>query len=380
MQTFVAIGNVIILNGIKNMRKGICDAKRCFALDKFEKIVTDRVVNELNKRGIKQVQLIDLCESAGMKISQPDISKIYSGKKTLNLHQFAVICKVLKMPMESFTWLGEDGGREDFCNPNNSKTLHDTGNELKCYVGKYYFYYLSTASGEDKILKGELFVREKEEYYTLKLCLDTGVSDRQGEEIFKEYAGRIIVSSSLGAAYLMLKSELIGEICMVCIRHRRYSIKDMECRVGLALTMSAGEEKIPTVHRCLLLRDDIAGEQLEDLRPWMNLIHADISIEKDRLISVLEEEEKKYPQYTRQLNSLKEASVSKEIIELSVDNIRRQLPMKRTELMGFLSLLHRNSRSVKNYKVSQSDDIRFYEEMESLKESVRAEVPGVRSG
>lgn len=52
-------------------------------MNKFDREITDKVVGELHKRKIKQVQLIDLCKKEGMIISQPDVSKIYSGKKRL---------------------------------------------------------------------------------------------------------------------------------------------------------------------------------------------------------------------------------------------------------------------------------------------------------
>lgn len=337
-------------------------------MDKFEKEITEKVVNELKKRKIKQIQLIRLCREAGVAISQPDISKLYSGKKALNMHQFAVICKVLKMPMETFVWTDSERRREDFCSLSHSSMLHDAGRELAYYAGKYYFYYLSTASGEDKILKGELLIEEKGGFYVSNLILDTGAADRQGTKIFKKYVGRILVSSSLGAAYLIFKNEAIGEICTVCFRHRKYSVKSLECRVGLALTMSAGEEKVPTAHRCLLLYEEISEDQIDELRPWLNLIHDNISIEKDTLQRFLEEEIKRNPQYERQIRYIGETAAVREIAELSIENLHRQLPLDRSSYMGFLSSLYRKACLVRNYKVTQSDDVRFFELINSIHE------------
>lgn len=53
-------------------------------MDDFEKKVTSRVVYKLKNRGIKQIELINRCNSIGMSISQSDVSKIYSEKKALS--------------------------------------------------------------------------------------------------------------------------------------------------------------------------------------------------------------------------------------------------------------------------------------------------------
>lgn len=53
-------------------------------MDDFKKKVTSRVVCELKNRGIKQIELINRCNSIEMSISQPDVSIIYSEKKTLS--------------------------------------------------------------------------------------------------------------------------------------------------------------------------------------------------------------------------------------------------------------------------------------------------------
>lgn len=132
-----------------------------------------------------------------MPISQSDMSKIFSGKKVPNLYQCAAVCKALNMSMDFLVW-GEDGHREDFCDTHNAETLHDTGRELKWYLGEYSFYYLSTASSEDKILKGELTIEQGKEFCIARMIINIDKRNEQGEWVYKEYSGRILVSSSLG--------------------------------------------------------------------------------------------------------------------------------------------------------------------------------------
>ena len=333
----------------------------------FEKQLTERVVSELKKRKIKQIQLLTLCKEIGMPISQPDISKIYSQRKALNIYQLSAVCKALKMPVDYFVW-GEDRHREDFCDTHNSKTLHDSGTELECYAGRYYFYYLSTAAGEDKILKGKLAITEDEDFGKAYLDLNTGEKDREGKRIIKKYSGRILVSSTLGGAYLIFKNESIGEICMVCLRHRNYSVKDVECRIGLALVMGAGESKEPTVHRTLLIRQELADEQLEELRPWLCLIHDNICIERDNLRVLLERERELYPEYGNQIIRIGDYT-SRDMVTFSSEALRRQLRMGRKEFVDFLSVMYQRADIEKNYKISQSDDILLYEKLETFRES-----------
>lgn len=332
----------------------------------FEKEITERVVSELKKRKIKQVQLLTLCKKIDMPISQPDISKLYSGKKEFNLYQLSAVCKALKMPMDYFVW-EEDKHREDFCDTHNSKFLHDSGTELECYAGRYHFYYLSTAAGEDKILKGKLNIVEDEDFMRACLDLDTGEKDREGKRIIKKYSGRILVSSALGAAYLIFKNESIGEICMVCLRHRNYSVKDMECRIGLALVMGAGESKEPTVHRSLLIRQELDDEQLEELRPWLHLIYDNICIERDNLNALLVKGKELYPEYGNQIIRIGDYT-SGDMVSFSVEGLRRQLRMGRKEFVDFLSMLYQKADVEKNYKISQADDIQLYEKLEMIKE------------
>lgn len=336
------------------------------AMENFDSIIAGRIANELNKRRIRQVELLALCKKIGMPVSQPDISRIYAGKKTLSLYQCAALCKVLNMPMDFLVW-GEDKSRVDFCDPHGAEGLHDEGRELKWYLGEYYFYYLSTASGEDKILKGKLNIEQENEFCSLTMLLNTGVKDMRGEWICKEYSGRILVSSALGVAYLILKSEAIGEICMLCFRHRNYSIQDMECRIGLVLTASAGESKEPTVHKSLLVRCPLSDEQSEALRPWLKLSGDTIRIEKKFLCKVLKQAQERYPAYEDQLVRIGSQAVSREVVDLSVEMLRRQLTMKREEFVEFVSLLYEEAEISQNYKISSSDDIRLYEKVGSIR-------------
>lgn len=121
----------------------------------FEADVTSKVVREINRRGIKQSQLLKLCEEAGMPVSQPDMSKIFCGKKAMNLYQLASVCKATGISADSFLYQKKQDN-EDFFDFHDSEQLFSSGKLLDCYRGRFHLYYLSTAIGEERMLHGIL--------------------------------------------------------------------------------------------------------------------------------------------------------------------------------------------------------------------------------
>lgn len=327
--------------------------------NKIENRITERVIMELHNKNIKQSQLLRSCKEIGIDISQASISKIYSGKKKLNLSELAAISKIVGKSMDYFVWGNKI--REDFCDPHDSEALHESGEEIKHYEGEFHFYFLSTAEAEDKILHGILHVEEEQGLYSLKLSLHTGEKDTHKIQIIKEYDGRILVSTKLGGAYLMFKSEFLGEMSFVCLRHRSYTVKSVECRVGIALTMSAGEVKEPVVHRCLLTRVELEKEKIERLRPWLHLISDLIRIEKSKGERLVKELEERYPEHEEEIRLVARTAVQKEYLEFDIGILRRQLSIERQEMLEVLTDLYNKSDEAKNYMISSADDIRMYE-------------------
>ncbi len=335
-------------------------------MNDFDYTISQRIKSELEKRNLKQCQLVAKCTEIGMPIAQSDISKICSGKKSLSAYQLASISIVLNLPMDFFV-SGENRLREDFCNPHDSDTLHDgnkSNKEMACYVGDFHMYYLSTAEDEDKILHGILHVEEEGEFYGLRLDLDTGVKDISDKTIIKSYVGRILVSDSLGAAYLILKNEIIGEVCMVCIRHRSYNTKQAECRMGLGLTVSAGDVKVPTVHKVLLVREELSNQALGNICPFMKMAGNDIYIDVEKFEKLLAEMEKENPDKSEEISRLLNYAVKKSFYDVSVDILRKQTSLNREEFAYFVARIYQEAECAINYKIASSDDLRVYESVQ----------------
>lgn len=329
----------------------------------FEADVTSRVVQEINRRGIKQSQLLKLCEEAGMPVSQPDMSKIFCGKKAMNLYQLASVCKATGISADSILYQNKQDN-EDFFDFHDSEQLFSSGKLLDCYRGRFHLYYLSTAIGEERMLHGILDVQGEEAFFLLNFLLNVGEDDTQ--KLTKKYCGRIAVSLRLGAAYLILKSEEIGELSMICLRHRNYSIREVECRAGLVLTMSAGEAKSPVAHRCLLVREKLNTETLEELRPWLQMIGEDIRVEKGKLERLSVELQREFSEYADELERIQRLAAKKEYLEFDVEMLRRQLSMNRKDFSEFLSKLYSAASAPRNYRITQTDDIRIYEKVSEL--------------
>lgn len=325
--------------------------------DEFKIKITERVIEELKNVGLTQNEFLRLCDNIGISISQSSLSKIYAGGKIPNLAEMTAISKVVGKSIDYFMW-GDDC-KEDFCETHNS-VLHNSGEELEIYKGIYNLYYISTAVGENKLLHGILNVQEGQGVFCLELGIHTGETDKEGNRIIKQYVGRILTCSRLGAAYLIFKSESIGEMCMICLRHRSYSTMEVaECRVGLALTISAGEKKEPVVHRCVLIREELDKERIEKLRPWLNMINDDIRIEKNKWERLIEDLKKRYNGQVEEIEKMEKYALHKEYMELDAGVLQKQLSTGQ-QALEFLSELYKIADNEKNYIILSDDDIRVY--------------------
>lgn len=372
--------HIFILIGIK-----ICRSESGDPVKEFEKEIAGRILEEMKKRGMKQTQFISHCAELGIKISQPDISKILSGKKAPNLYQLAAFGRGLGVSTD-YLLFGHETVREDFCDPHYSEYLSDgsSGKVGSEYEGTFQLIFISTAQAEDKLLQGILTISKEQRVYVAKLKLDTGEQDFQGERLYKEYSGRFLVSSSMGAAYILLKSEKIGEISMICVRHRNYLLKEVECRLGLFLTASAGDVKEPVAGRVLLFRNtliDRVDELMNRLRPWLYLTDDVIKIEKDK--KIMQEWPDDLMEFKDEFGQILERWQPQCYYELSAEMLRRQLSMNRQQFVSFLGWLYENSEIAANVRITNAEDLKAYEGIRSLKNvkiSEGDEGPGRRKG
>lgn len=326
----------------------------------FDDEVSERLRLIINQKGIKQSSLLLKCKKVNMPLSQPDISKIYGGKR-LSLYQASAICKAIDISLDKLVGTGAD--KEDFCDTSQSVKLLSVpkSDEFNCYLGDFYTYFLSTAEGEHKIIEGFLSISEETGYYKARMAIGTGIRDYAGKEIQKSYQGRLIISISLGSAYLIFKSEELGEICAVDLRHRLFNIKQVECRMGLCLTTCAGEEKIPAVHKILFVRNRLTKEGLQQIEPWLKLYENTVWIEKSKFESLIAEFSRSMPEYQEELHHMLKTGICRSYYSVSSDFVRKQLSMGKEQYIQVLTALYANALLENNIKISQNEDNKVFE-------------------
>lgn len=260
-------------------------------VEKIEKEQMNRrilmeIKRTMEKSNIKQKDLLNLCKEKGYNISQPELSRILANKVVLTLYPCLAICDVLGIDILRIQHPEKKNkfelSKEMFVTDPNRP-------ELENYLGGYEVLFYTTDVRENKLLNGrlELTSKGKEEYAYCSAAfkLDTKDTDMRGEPIYKRYQGQFLVSPQMGVGYLFLVNNKVGEICTVEFRHRTFFFKQVECRLGLVLTTSTGEKKVPAVHKMVIYRGRLEQTQEEELVHMLKLdnteMHVDAAVLKN---------------------------------------------------------------------------------------------------
>lgn len=99
----------------------------------------------------------------------------------------------------------------------------------------------------------------------------------------KLYEGEVIISQRLGVAYCVLVNELTGELNVIEFRHRSFFVNEVECRMGLALTTSADESKLPVTQKIFMTRKPITERFAQAVRLFLKFTEDEILITKKDL-------------------------------------------------------------------------------------------------
>lgn len=331
----------------------------------FEDAVWIRMKELIKEKGIKQSQLVQKCKEIGMPVTQPELSKLYSGTKKINLYELTAISKALGVPVDFFV---SDfvSGQEDLLYSRESKKLISQANDeaFLSYFGEYYIYYNTTAEQEDKVQCGKMVIsKEKEGYCKVELSIHTGAYQGK-KELVKKYKGRMVLTALLSGAYIVLKSDSIGELCFMVMRHRTFTVKQITCRMALCLTIGAGESKLPTSHRMLISRNKLLDEQIQIIQPYFDLYGNVIRIEKNKVKELedgLEAEAEK-----EELRALWRVLPEKQYYEISVELLRRHLHLDREKFAVFIASLLKLADTEPYSKIYEADDNLTYAIIENL--------------
>ena len=306
---------------------------------KFLEEIRLRISSIIKEKHISQSALVEMCQNSGFDITQPEVSRLINGKGTITLYQAIAFSKVLNIPLEKFT-------EETYEQPlvqleiSGNKFLTDpaSAKEFQCLLGKYYVAFHSTASDEDKILEGELVFTESA---AQKVCLaffklDTGDRDNLGNALYKNYQGQLLIARSVDTAYCLLASEEIGEICMIEFRYRNFQMRKLDCRLGLVLTVSAGDLKQPSVHKLFFSRSPMNRQEKNTIIQMLRLDAGRFLVSKQTLVGIQEE----YPSFSSICHELLGRSC-KEYVEVNESLIEMNTYLNRKEMIEFVSLVRK---------------------------------------
>lgn len=323
--------------------------------EEFEHTIWCRIETLIEERKVKQSQLVQLCKEIGMPVTQPELSKLYSRNKKINIYELTAISKALGVSVDFFV-SGVAYHKNSLPNGNvPGKLLCRADDEaFSSYFGDYYIYYNATTEQEDSIQCGKMTIYEDEEgYCKVELTINVGIYLNQ-EKIVKKYEGHMLITTLLSGAYIIVRNDSIGELCFMIMRYRPFTVKQVECRILLCLTIGAGESKLPTVHRMLISRNELSAEQIRDSRSYLNLYGNAIRIEKNKALELKEalDEGAEKQALENLLNLLPE----RQYYEVSIELLRRHLHLDREKFAVFIANLLSLAETEPYLKIRETDD------------------------
>lgn len=335
------------------------------AVKGYYKLVAQRIHNAMRRKDISQSLLLKKCAENGYVISQSTLSKILQGTTAISLINAVQICRVLKediadmLSVDERDVIREGSGSMELDSP--SQLIYRGDHPVfRAYLGKYHCYFFSTISNEDKIIHGilELKATESGSRCIATMILETGKKDEDGEPIQKSYEGDLVISTAMNAAYCTLVSKKIGEICYFIFRYSQINYEKLICRLAIAITVSAGDNRLPTAHRMLISKKEL-GNILDDyLSGQLHLNGSDILLEPENV--KLMREDPNMPQWFKD-------NFDKFISETALQYYRAQELIVRAshapkeDKNAFICLLRKYSSAPKYTKIGIKADEFVYE-------------------
>lgn len=229
------------------------------------KKILEKIKEMIDDKNIGQREFALQCNKLGYAVSQSAISKILAGTQKLTVEHLEMFAEALGMPFGTFMeiccrtessgklflHLGL-GGQYLATNPEKEAAIYNG------YLGDFYTYFLSTSKTEQgQVIEGKLNLKLTEGYCKAKMGINTDAG-------VKTYVGQMLISKEMKVGYLFLLNPRSGEITSIYIRYRRMS-GNLKVRLGLMLTVSAGDNALPTVGYFLLNRKQIPKNNLKDV-------------------------------------------------------------------------------------------------------------------
>ena len=251
-----------------------------------------RVIEQcIEDRNLKQKDVLELCTKKGYVLKQSELSRILNRKTTLALYPAIALSDALEIDMSAVLY--PNRWRKRKWDIASDAFITDASDQsIKSYLGTYHMLFHSTDAQEAKKLRGRfvLYFQMGEDglpYCAALLSLDTGEYDDEGEQRFKRYEGQFFISKQ-GVSYCILVNNENGDLSLLTFRDRIFLSGKAQSRMGLAMTIAAGEVKHPVVHKLVIYRENfvLSSEQEDRLINLMKMsgTDKDIYISSENLI------------------------------------------------------------------------------------------------
>lgn len=329
--------------------------KTMYSRKDISEATVSRIMDIMAVRKITQSQLVQMCCQEGFDISQPEVSKILSGKTKPTVYFLVALSRVLHVSAEEL--LG--GDRQEpllQLKSRNFAVAPGMDEEYRNILGDYYIYYETTDPYDDKIVSGRISFCKATDFCEARLCIYTG-EYQDGKELVKDYIGQLVISPKMRAAYCCLCSQQLGELCFFVFRYRNFAVREMTCRLGIAVTMSSGELKLPTAHKLLLTRERLGIDMMESIIPYLRFQTEEIRITPEELCDIAE----KYPEYKKHLEELLQIVRRKEELIIREADIRAtDRKLSQVQVAQIKALLTRNSDALRNVNLDEGEDSQVF--------------------
>ena len=326
-----------------------------YAPEDISKDIVQRVRRILNENSISQTELSARCTQAGYSITQPDISKVMSSKAKPTLYFLLAISKVFNVSLD---YLAGNGERQTGLPIDDGSFSIDPEKDdaFKNITGNYWTYYESTNPYEDKILEGEMSFSSHQGICEAVFRLHTG-EIRDGSEVVKQYLGQLVISGKMRAMYCILHNPEISELCFLVFRFRNFSVKEMLCRMGMAITVSAGEQRQPVAHKFFITRSRLEGERQKEVFPFLRFSEDDFMITAEELDDIIAE----YPEYAGIFSELKRTAGQEQYFIIRDSDFRAiNKKLSRSEISRLRGIGLGRANTWKNVCISEREDAAVY--------------------
>ena len=247
----------------------------------YYKKIAERIKAAKIRKGISQDEIVENCRNLGLEISQPALSRLLSGEKW-DLRKTEIICKSLDMTIDELLSLDLRKKMDD----KKSETCFETDvskKEFQGYLGTYRGYFYSTKN-DGKIHDGDFtfFPDELTNECLVSFRFETGeIDDKTNEPIIKEYQGTAKISKHLGGICCELSdTKGDGDVSYIIFRYNFLINQSCECKIGLVITICAGIERFPVVHKLLICRNPLSDEEKSIIEGQLKLNDSEVLISK----------------------------------------------------------------------------------------------------